>query len=107
MRESGPISYEARPSGYFQSRVGSTLVESLWEGCHESRRCSRDTYQSHISPSLIVCQDKIDGVAPHAQHLSESSANKPDRARVSPSPCKMCAKGLSQGVIHKSIIMKK
>jgi len=29
-----------------------------WEGCRESRRCSRDTYpESYISPSILVYEE--------------------------------------------------
>ena len=34
--------------------VGST---DLHLGCRESRRCSRDTSQSHMSPSILVYED--------------------------------------------------
>jgi len=34
--------------------VGSTY---LWDGYHESRRCSRDTTQNHIAPSMLVHEE--------------------------------------------------
>jgi len=37
--------------------MGNTLVGPLWEGYHESRRCSRDTYpETHITKyAKVVC----------------------------------------------------
>jgi len=43
------------------SRLGGVIPGHhmrVWEGCHESRRCSRDTYpESYISPSILVYED--------------------------------------------------
>ena len=38
--------------------IDSGLVGSTdWEGYHKRRRCSRDTYHSHMSPSILFCED--------------------------------------------------
>jgi len=43
-----------------QAVIDSGLVGSLWEGYHESRRCSRTPTQSHISPNILVYEETRD-----------------------------------------------
>ena len=39
--------------------IDSGLVGPLWEGCRESRRCSRDTYpESYINEYTLAYEDK-------------------------------------------------
>jgi len=54
--------YRLALSLFSQARLGSneglgSIDSGLWEGYHESRRCSRDTYPD-ISPSIIVYEDQ-------------------------------------------------
>ena len=64
----------------FESQFHAFASEvNLWEGCRESRRCSRDTYpESYISPSMLVYEDKMWVPAPGCEfwpHARQSSSS--------------------------------
>ena len=53
------LTHEWAPTGAIDGQRASQGVDILWEGCRESRRCSRDTYPaSYITEYTSVYEDK-------------------------------------------------